>query len=143
MEIRLCKDTEISKLAEIWYEASLNAHDFVDKDFWGSQKNNMKEKYLPMAETYVISNEKDVIGFISMVDHYLAALFIDVKQQGAGYGSRLLHFIKGRREKIQLKVYKKNTNAVNFYSKNGFVIKEELLDEQTAEEELLMEWKKI
>ncbi len=97
----------------------------------------MEGKYLPMSETYVISN------FVSLVDDYLAALFIDVKHQGQGYGKRLLNFIKERRENIQLKVYKKNRNAVNFYVMNGFVIKKELLDEQTVEEEFLMGWERV
>ncbi|MCM3763879.1 hypothetical protein [Neobacillus niacini] len=53
----------------------------------------------------------------------------------------MLNFIKSKRETIQLlKVYKKNNKAVDFYLKNGFVIKEELLDDLTGEEEFLMEW---
>ncbi len=75
-----------------------------------------------------------------MVDNYLAALFIDAKYQGEGHGKELLNYIKKRREKIQLKVYKKNNKAVIFYLRNGFVIKEELLDEETSEKEFLMEW---
>ncbi|MGM9968413.1 MAG: GNAT family N-acetyltransferase [Rummeliibacillus sp.] len=140
MNIRSIKKTEINKLVEIWYEGSLIAHDFIDKGYWKSQKVEMEEKYIPMSETYVVSNEKDVVGFVSMLDNYLAALFIDVKHQGGGHGKRLLNFIKGKRESIQLKVYKKNNKAVDFYLKNGFVIKEESLDEQTSEEEFLMEW---
>ncbi|WP_237446597.1 GNAT family N-acetyltransferase [Shimazuella alba] len=85
--------------------------------------NGDGKKVIPMSETYVISNEKDVVDFVSMVDNYLAALFIDVKHQGGGYGKRLLNFIKSQREYIQLKVYKKNNKAVDFYLKNGFVIK--------------------
>ncbi|WP_328701067.1 GNAT family N-acetyltransferase [Aquibacillus kalidii] len=142
MNIRLVEETEVDTLIEIWYEASLIAHDFIDKDYWKSNRMKMKEQYLPMSETYVLSNEKDVLGFISMVDSYLAALFIDIKHQGEGYGKRLLNFIKGNRENIQLKVYKKNINAVNFYLRNDFVIKEELVDNETAEEELLMEWER-
>lgn len=140
MSIRSNKKTEINKLVEIWYEGSLIAHDFIDKDYWKSQRMEMEEKYIPMSETYVVSNEKGVVGFISMIDNYLAALFIDVKHQGEGYGKRLLNFIKSQRENIQLKVYKKNNKAIDFYLKNGFVIKEELLDKLTAEEEFLMEW---
>lgn len=140
MNIRKNKASEINKLVEIWYEGSLIAHDFINQDYWNSQQTAMKEQYLPMAETYVISNDKEVVGFISMVDNYLAALFIDVEQQGEGYGKKLLNFIKERRENIQLKVYKKNDQAVNFYLRNGFVIKEVLVDEQTAEEEFLMGW---
>lgn len=142
MNIRSNKKTEINKLVEIWYEGSLRAHDFIDKNYWKSQKKEMGEKYIPMSETYVVSNEKDVVGFVSMIDNYLAALFIDVQHQGGGYGKGLLDFIKRQRENIQLKVYKKNNKAVDFYMKNGFVIKEETLDEQTSEEEFLMEWEK-
>ncbi|MGO4890494.1 GNAT family N-acetyltransferase [Anaerobacillus sp. MEB173] len=143
MNIRKNKKTEVNKLIKIWYEGSVKAHDFIDKDYWKSQQKEMEGKYLPMSETYVISNEIEVVGFVSMVDNYLAALFIDVKHQGEGYGKRLLNFIKEGRENIQLKVYKKNRNAVNFYVMNGFVIKEELLDVQTAEEEFLMGWERV
>jgi putative acetyltransferase len=142
VNIRSNKKTEIDKLVEIWYKGSLIAHDFIDKDYWKSQQMEMEKKYIPISETYVISNEKDVVGFVSMVDNYLAALFIDVKHQGGGYGKGLLNFIKSQRENIQLKVYKKNNKAVDFYLKNGFLIKEELLDEQTSEKEFLMEWEK-
>ncbi len=139
MKIRLSKKIEIDKMIDIWYEGSLIAHEFIDEDYWKSQRNEMKEKYFPMSENYVICNEKEVVGFISMVDNYLAALFIDIKHQGKGYGKELLNFIKEQRKNIQLKVYKKNIEAVNFYLRKGFVKIEELLDEQTAEDEFLME----
>lgn len=142
VNIRSNKQTEVNKLAEIWYEGSLIAHDFIDKNYWKSQRTEIEEKYIPMSETYVVSNEKDVVGFVSMMDNYLAALFIDVKYQGGGYGKGLLDFVKRQRENIQLKVYKKNNKAVHFYLKNGFVIKEETLDVQTSEEEFLMEWER-
>lgn len=142
MNIRSNNETEINKLVEIWYEGSLIAHDFIDGDYWKTRQSEMEEKYLPMSETYVVSNEKDIVGFLSMMDNYMAALFIDVKHQGSGYGKGLLDFIKSQRENIQLNVYKKNNNAVDYYLKNGFVVIEETLDEQTSEEEFLMEWKK-
>ncbi|GAA0288071.1 putative acetyltransferase [Gracilibacillus halotolerans] len=143
MNITKYIESDVNKLIEIWYEGSITAHNFINKDYWKTQQEDMKEKYLPMSETYVIRNEKEVVGFASMVDDYLAALFIDVHHQGHGYGKRLLNFVKEHSNTIQLKVYKKNKNAVNFYLKNGFLISEELIDEPTAEEELLMKWKKV
>src|SRR5699024_12055144 len=80
---------------------------------------------LPMSETHVITNQTKIIGFISMVEGYLAALFIDVAYQNNGAGKELLNFEKRRRNKIRLKVYKENLSAVRFYEKNGFIIKEE------------------
>src|SRR5690625_5506972 len=76
-----------------------------------------------------------------MVEGYLAALFIDVAYQNNGAGKELLNFEKRRRNKIRLKVYKENLSAVRFYEKNGFIIKEELTDEQTNKQEYLMEWR--
>ncbi|SFK61237.1 putative acetyltransferase [Halobacillus dabanensis] len=143
MNIRRSKETELNRLVDIWYEGSIIAHDFIENDYWESQRNEMREKYLPMAETYVISDEKEVVGFISMVDNYLAALFIHVNHQGEGYGQRLLNYIKKQKNIIQLKVYEKNSQAVNFYLKNGFAIKEKLLDERTTEGELLMRWERV
>ncbi|WP_283776225.1 GNAT family N-acetyltransferase [Virgibacillus pantothenticus] len=82
------------------------------------------------------------MGFISMVEDYLAALFIDVAYQNNGAGKELLNFEKEQRNKIQLKVYKENLSAVRFYEKNGFIIKKELTDEQTNKQEYFMEWTK-
>lgn len=140
MNIRLIKETEISEAVGIWYEASLIAHDFIGEDYWKTHKKEMEETYIPMSETYVIRKEEAVIGFASLVDHYLAALFIDRRHQGRGYGGELLNFIKEIKETLRLKVYKKNNQAVQFYLNNGFVIKGESFDENTSEEEFILEW---
>lgn len=140
--IRAYKDTDIDTLVDIWYKGSLQAHDFIDSDYWESQIEEMKIKYIPMSETHVITNQTKIVGFVSMVDDYLAALFIDVAYQNNGSGKELLNFEKRQRNKIQLKVYKENLSAVRFYEKNGFIIKKELIDEQTNKQEYLMEWTK-
>lgn len=140
MHIRESQQTEISKLVDIWYEASIDSHDFIAPDYWRTQQAAMKEKYLPTSETYVISEGNGIVGFVSLVDNYLAALFIDVNVQGEGYGKALLNFVKDQRDFIQLTVYKKNQNAVDFYLKNHFSIKEQSIDQQTSEEEYVMHW---
>ncbi|WP_231514825.1 GNAT family N-acetyltransferase [Oceanobacillus salinisoli] len=102
----------------------------------------MKEKYIHMSETYVIASETEIVGFISM-DDYLAALFIGMNHQGNGYGKKLPEFIKERREHIHLKVYQKNNNTVHFYLRNGFVVKEKLIDEKLQRKSFLWNGKKI
>ncbi|GIN23289.1 N-acetyltransferase [Siminovitchia fordii] len=140
--IRAYKDTDIDTLVDIWYKGSLQAHHFIDSGYWKSQIEEMKEKYIPMSETHVITSQSKIVGFISMVDNYLAALFIDVAYQNNGAGKELLNFEKKQRNMIRLKVYKENSPAVRFYKKNGFVIIKELTDEQTDKQEYLMEWSK-
>ncbi|MBD7908134.1 N-acetyltransferase [Sporosarcina gallistercoris] len=138
--IRVFEESDMDALVAIWYEGSLQAHHFIDADYWESQIMDMREKYIPMSETHVLTTHSKVIGFISMVDNYLAALFIDTECQNKGAGKQLLDFEKERKSTIQLKVYKENLSAIRFYKKNSFVIKEELTDEQTEQREYLMEW---
>src|SRR5699024_10026407 len=140
--IRAYKENDIDILIDIWYKSSLQAHDFIYSGYWEFQIEEMKEKYIPMSETHVITNQTKIIGFISMVEGYLAALFIDVAYQNIVAGKELLNFEKKRSNKIKLKVYKKELSGVRFYEKNGFIIKEELTDEQTNKQEYLMEWTK-
>ncbi|MEK5028320.1 N-acetyltransferase [Paenibacillus sp. FSL M7-1046] len=141
MKIELHKQSDIDTLTDIWYKGSIQAHDFIDQEYWLSQKTEMRDKYIPMSDTYVIYNQAEIVGFVSMVEDYLAALFIDTSYQKNGYGKELINFIKIQKSKITLKVYKENTSATRFYEKNGFTIKETLLDENTNQEEYLMEWK--
>ncbi|MBT2600673.1 MULTISPECIES: GNAT family N-acetyltransferase [unclassified Oceanobacillus] len=140
--IRAYKDNDIDTLIDIWYKGSLEAHDFIDSVYWESRIEEMKEKYIPMSETHVLTNQTKIVGFISMLDDYLAALFIDVEYQNNGAGRELLNFEKKQRNNIQLKVYKENLSAIRFYEKNGFIIKKVLNDEQTNKQEYLMEWTK-
>ncbi|NBJ70670.1 MULTISPECIES: N-acetyltransferase [Clostridia] len=140
MKIRKYHPDELDRLVEIWYEGSLYAHGFIMQSYWDSQRKAMKETYLPMAETRVLHAEGGIVGFISMVDNYLAALFVHVKYQDKGYGKKLLQFVKEQRKQIQLKVYQKNEQAIRFYRKNGFQIQAEQLDEPTGEKEYVMEW---
>lgn len=81
MRIELHKQSDIDILTDIWYRVSIQAHDFIAQEYWLSQKTEMRDKYIPMSDTYVIYNQAEIVGFVSMVDDYLAALFIDTSYQ--------------------------------------------------------------
>src|SRR5699024_11736503 len=107
----------------------------MNYEYWKIKIEEIKENYITMSEKQFITNQRKIIGFISMVEGNLEALFIDVAYQNNGAGKELLNFEKRRRNKIRLKVYKENLSAVRFYEKNGFIIKEELTDEQNNKQE--------
>ncbi|MGC9374033.1 MAG: N-acetyltransferase [Bacteroidales bacterium] len=140
MKIREFTRNDISSIVELWYHASVKAHDFISPSLWESHKKEMAEKYLPQSETYVAIKNQEMVGFISMVDNYLAALFVKTELQGKGIGTALLNFIKENRKNIELKVFKKNNKSVAFYKKNGFTIIAEKIEENTKEPEYFMKW---
>jgi putative acetyltransferase len=142
MNIRKYREDEIEELVELWYDVSIKAHSFISDDYWRAGKKDMREKYIPMSATYVIEDNEEIIGFVSIVDDYLAAIFIGTNYQDKGYGNKLLDYIKTKKDYIELRVYKKNEKTVKFYLKNDFHIQEESIDELTGEEEFLMVWNK-
>lgn len=142
MEIRKMESNDITKVVELWYETSLQAHDFISPEYWEKNKETMAKKYLPDSETYLAIEEGNIVGFISMIDNYLAAIFVQTDKQGSGIGKKLLNYIKERRATILLKVYKQNSNSVHFYENQEFKVLSENKEEITNEIEFVMEWVK-
>ena len=142
IKIRKLKNEEISTIVELWYETSIEAHYFISKEYWKANKAEMKEKYIPNSETYVAEKDKNIAGFISLMDNYLAAIFVKPQEQGKKIGTTLLNYVKDLKKKLQLKVYSKNIKSFEFYKTNGFSVQSESVDESTGEKELLMEWVK-
>ncbi|CAM3546297.1 GNAT family N-acetyltransferase [Marinicrinis lubricantis] len=142
LQIKRSHSDDYGLLADIWLNVSLKAHDFIDSAYWTSNKMVMQEMYLPQSETYVGWDQGQIIGFISMVEKHLAALFIDEAHQCKGYGRQFMEYVKKDRETITLRVYVKNEAAYRFYLKQGFVIAQEQMDEGTNEREYEMVWKR-
>ena len=45
MEIRKLKSEDISQVVELWYETSIEAHDFISADYWKENKEAMATQY--------------------------------------------------------------------------------------------------
>ena len=140
MHIYKMKEQDIPEIVDIWYEASVQAHSFIPGSYWKKNRELMKSRYIPMSETYLVKNGKAAIGFISLVDEYLGALFVRPEFQGKGVGSSLLNQAKTLRDTLHLKVFTKNIESIEFYKKKGFSIISESKDEETGENEYVMEW---
>src|SRR5699024_12564718 len=72
------KENDIDILIDIWYKSSLQAHDFIYSGYWDSQIEEMKEKYIPMSETHVITNQTKIIGIFSLLEVFLDKILFDL-----------------------------------------------------------------
>lgn len=140
--IRKASPDQFPHLSDLWLDASLSAHAFIDAAYWTANKQAMESQYLPSSEVHVCLQHDSVVGFIAMVDDDLAALFIDPSRQGSGCGKLLLDHAKSTRDAIALNVFARNENAIAFYRKQGFTIQSEQIDEPTGELEYVMTWKR-
>lgn len=136
--IRNSQQTDTERILSIWLAASIKAHDFIAPEFWESKMDDMRDIYIPAAETYVYEKERDIKGFISIYDNTIAALFVTPPLQGKGIGSELIEFAKTKYIELGLSVYKNNTASILFYKKHGFQEVCEEIDEHTNFPEIIM-----
>lgn len=138
--IRAAETTDLDRITELWLSASLEAHNFISSDFWQQNAEKMRHKYLPASENWVYCENDRILGFFSLFNDNLAALFVDPTAQSRGIGRKLLDHAKILRPSLSLNVYEQNIRAVSFYSRNGFRVVQAQKDPHTGHSELLMQF---
>lgn len=143
MEVRRFDQQDTDICVEIWYEASIIAHDFIPKEVWESHKDDLRNNYLQISETWVAEEEGQVIGFISLMDHYIGGLFVAPAKQGIGVGTHLIQRAQKEKGNLTVGVYRKNAPGISFYRKNGFIEIDEELQPETSEIVVNMSCKRL
>lgn len=66
--------TDLKKLSNIWFEASMKAHPFIGEARLTEQRRLIEAEYLPKAETSVACLDGEAVGFISLLGRPSLAL---------------------------------------------------------------------
>ncbi|MNH09406.1 putative N-acetyltransferase YjaB [compost metagenome] len=140
MLIRPFTSTDMDAVLAIWLDASLQAHHFIDPMYWRTNLDAMREIYLPAADNHVLCQDGAVLGFYSLYEENLAAIFVMPGQQGRGHGKALLSHAKQQRPTLRLQVYQQNRASCDFYLSQGFQIEGEQQDPHTGCTEWVMRW---
>ena len=137
--IRELRKVDINKVAEIWLDTNIKTHYFISAQYWKSNFELVKELLL-QATVYVYEDKQEIQGFIGLSNEYIEGIFVSAEMQSQGIGKILLNYVKGKRNKLILNVYQKNTRAITFYQREGFEIQYSGLDEATGEKDYVMAW---
>ena len=97
--IRALKKTDVDKIAEIWLDVNLSAHDFIPAEYWRGNFTAVKEMF-PQAEIYVFQDEEqgEIQGFIGLNEEQIEGIFVRTQTQGRGIGRNLLDVDKHKTE---------------------------------------------
>lgn len=139
-DIRRMRPEDVNAVMAIWLQGNLQAHPFVAPSYWMDNMQGVREAIL-VAEVWVC-DEGGIIGFIGMVDDYVAGLFVCDTARRQGVGTALLVRAKERHDRLSLHVYRKNTVAVDFYHHASFRTEATGVDGNTGEEEFGMTWRR-
>ena len=136
--IRKFKENDLNSIMKLWLETNISAHDFIDESYWRGNYDQVRQM-MPKATIFVYE-ENYIKGFIGLSGSYIAGIFVETNSQSKGVGKALLDHVKKRNEELFLQVYKKNKRAIRFYLREGFVIDNKQIDENTNEIEFVMKW---
>lgn len=137
--IETISDLNLETISKIWLDSNLDTHDFIEKDYWLKNYPAVKNTF-PTAKIYVYYHNDEIVGFLGMIDNYIAGIFISKDFRSLGIGTQLLNEVQAAYSKLTLSVYQKNERACQFYLKHGFKVIKNELDLETNEIELFMEW---
>lgn len=137
--IRKLQNADTEQVMQIWLNGNEDAHPFIPKDYWQSNYAMVQEQLL-QADVLVYEMYGEIQGFMGIVDHYIAGIFVDKKYRSLGVGKQLLDYAKQKYCCLTLNVYQKNKRAVAFYFREDFSIRSDGLDEATGETEYTMIW---
>lgn len=134
---------DLNQIVDLWIRASVIAHSFIPDSYWISKAKEMKELYIPNSTlTLVYQENEEVKGFISLMDNFIAALFVAPSEQGKGIGTCLLDEVKSNFDELKLAVYTENVKSLNYYLKQGFLEEYRAVEENTGHEEIIMKFVK-
>jgi putative acetyltransferase len=139
--IRPMEKEDLDEILQIWLSANCEAHPFVPEHYWRENLSAVRQA-LPGAQVLLWEEDGCILGFIGLQGEYIAGLFVRGGSRGRGVGKALLCAAKEGRRELSLSVYEKNSGALRFYLREGFVPQETGTDSGSKERELLMRWKR-
>ena len=136
MTIRPYTDGDLEELLDVWYRASLVAHPFLSEAFLATERREISERWLPMAETTVYDVDGHAVGFIALIGNEVGAIFVDPDHQSMGVGRALKNHARESRPFLELNVFEANAIGRRFYDTYGFEFVDRHIHEASGETEL-------
>lgn len=132
---------DIDEIMNIWLNTNIVTHSYIKESYWKGNYDNVRKAILD-AKVYVYKEDGIILGFVGLVEDYVAGIFVRECMRGRGIGKKLLDECKKTRSKLTLEVYEKNIKATKFYLRENFKMVEKSTNHDTNEIEYLMMWKK-
>ena len=143
--IRKIKEEDLTKVMTIWVKGNFKANNFIDKDYWLEIYNDTKVDFLKKFKTYVYVKDNDILGFISIYENEIKAIYVKENNRNEGIGTKLVNYYRSNltsEKEIFIKKKKKNMKSIIFFSKLQFKNTKIQLNEKFNESEYVMTWLK-
>ena len=139
MMIKPYDSADLDRMMELWRLASAAAHPFQGTAELDRDEALIRSEYIARTETWCAWLGSRLVGFISLADTRVVALFVDPSEHRKGIGSQLLAHANERHGPLSVEVFADNRMAVPFYRRHGFsYVRDEPIDMYPDQTQWLM-----
>lgn len=118
--IRTYKSRDLDDVILAWESASRLAHPFLTEEFLDQERAAIPTVYLPNTQTWVAEQDGAVVGFMSLLENEIGAIFVQPQYHGTGAGRALMDQAKSLHPILYVEVFEANQLGRRFYKKSGF-----------------------
>ena len=140
MQIRPFTPSDTEAVLAIWLEASLQAHHFIEPAYWHANLAPMREIYLPAADSQLLCLGEQVLGFYSLHEGSLAALFVAPRGRGKGWARPCSSTPSSSCRPCDCRSISRTGPRATSIAHKGFQVAAEGVDPHTGCAEWLMVW---
>lgn len=143
--LRPSKESEQTRLFEIWRDAVKATHHFLPPDDFAEIAELVRDKYLPSKDFLVfVGADDEPLAFMGVNEGEVESLFVDPSHFGKGIGRSFIDHMKSNHKEVTLEVNEQNPQAVGFYEACGFqVVRRDPTDDHGRPFPILhMKWRK-
>ena len=137
--VREYRDSDVECVLSAWENTQPLAHPFLSDDFQRQERKNIQELYLPSADTWVVEDDNQVVGFIALLGNEIGGLFLQPAYHGKKLGKMLVDKAQELQGNLVVEVFEKNAVGRRFYARYGFTLVEQKVHEPTGKPLLRLE----
>jgi putative acetyltransferase len=136
--IRAFEPDDADDVIRVWIASTIPGQSFLPEEYWRAMEPAIREDLMPIAETWVVEEDGELVAFMSLLDDLIGGLFTHPDHQGKGHGRALIEHARERYDPVFVEVFEANADAKRFYRRRGFVDYQRRVDKESGLPQLIM-----
>jgi len=136
--IRPFQPDDLDDVIRVWLASTIPGQTFLPAEHWLAMEPVVREELVPIADTWVVEDDGELVAFMSLLDDLIGGLFTHPDRQGEGHGRALIEHALRRFSPVFVEVFEANENAMRFYRNRGFVDHEHRVDEGSGLPQMIL-----
>lgn len=136
--IRAFESRDIDAVIRVWLASTVPGQPFLPEEHWRAMEPTIRDELMPIAETWVVVEDGEVVAFMSLLDDLIGGLFTHPDHQGEGHGRALIEHARRSHDPLFVEVFEANEEAIRFYRNRGFLDHERRADEESGLPQLIL-----